>query len=104
MSNLVVRRGREIGIRMALGARPEDVLWLVALESVGLSFIAIAGGLAGAWAITRYLTSILYGVTALDAPSFALAPVVLLAAVLAATIGPARRAAKVDPMRSLREE
>ena len=104
MSYLVVRRGREIGIRIALGARPEDVLRLMAIESAGLSFTAIGAGLAGAWALTRYLKSILYGITALDAPSFALAPVVLLAAVLAATIGPARRAAKVDPIRSLREE
>lgn len=104
MSYLVVRRGREIGIRIALGARPEDVLRLVAIESVGLTFTAIGAGLAGAWALTRYVKSILYGITALDAPSFALAPVILLAAALAATIGPARRAAKVDPIRSLREE
>jgi putative ABC transport system permease protein len=104
MSYLVAQRGREIGIRMALGARPADVLRLVAMESVGLSFIAVAAGLAGAWALTRYVMSILYGITPLDAPSFGLAPVALLAAVLAATIGPARRASKVDPIRSLREE
>jgi putative ABC transport system permease protein len=104
MSYLVVRRGRELGIRIALGARPEDVLRLMAMESIGLSVTAIGAGLGGAWALTRYLKSILYGITALDAPSFALAPVLLLAAVLAATIGPARRAAKVDPIRALREE
>ena len=104
MSYLVARRGREIGIRMALGARPADVLWLVAMESVWLSFIAIGAGLAGALALTRYVKSILYGITPLDVPSFGLAAVVLCAAVLAATIGPARRAAKVDPIRSLREE
>jgi ABC-type antimicrobial peptide transport system permease subunit len=104
MSYLVARRGREIGIRMALGARSADVLRLVAMESVGLSFIAIAAGLAGAWALTWYVKSILYGIAPLDAPSFVLSPVVLWAAVLAATIGPARRAAKVDPIRSLREE
>src|SRR5262249_20026066 len=63
---------------MALGARPADVLRLVAMESVGLSFIAIGAGLAGAWALTRYLKSILYGITPLDAPSFSLAPVILL--------------------------
>jgi ABC-type antimicrobial peptide transport system permease subunit len=104
MSYLVAQRGREIGIRIALGARPEDVLGLVTLESAGLSFVAIGAGLAGAWALTRYARSILYGITALDGPSFALAPVVLLAAVLAATIGPARRAAKVDPIHALRED
>jgi ABC-type antimicrobial peptide transport system permease subunit len=104
MSYLVTQRGREIGIRMALGARPEDVLRLVTTESVGLSFIATAAGLAGAWALTRYLKSILYGITPLDALSFGLAPVALWAAVLTATMGPARRASKVDPIRSLREE
>jgi putative ABC transport system permease protein len=104
MSYLVSQRSREIGIRMALGARPADVLRLVAMESAGLSLVAIAAGLAGAWALTRYIKSILYGVTPLDASSFALAPVVLLAAVLAATIGPARHASKIDPIRSLREE
>jgi predicted permease len=103
MSYLVARRGREIGIRMALGARPADVLRLVAMESVWLSFIAIGAGLAGTLALTRYVKSILYGITPLDVPSFGLAAVVLWAAVLAATIGPARRAAKVDPIRSLRE-
>jgi predicted permease len=104
MSYLVARRRREIGIRIALGARPKDVLRLMAMESVGMWLIAIGAGVAGAWALTRYIKSILYGITALDTPSFALAPVVLLAVVLAATIGPARRAAMVDPIRSLREE
>ena len=104
MSYLVVRRGREIGIRIALGARPEDVLRLIARESAGLSIAATAIGLAGGWTLTRYANSILYGTSALDAASFALAPVVLLAAVLAATIPPARRAAKLDPIRSLRDE
>jgi hypothetical protein len=68
------------------------------MESAGL-FTAIGAGLSGAWALICYTKSILYGITPLDAPSFGLALVALLAAVLAATIGPARRASKVDPIR-----
>jgi putative ABC transport system permease protein len=89
---------------MALGARPDDVLGLVLRESAWLSAMAIPAGFAGAWALTRYAKSMLYGITTLDAASFAIAPVVLLLAVLAATIGPARRAARVDPITALREE
>ena len=104
MSYMVARRSREIGIRMALGARPDDVLGLVLRESAWLSAVAIPAGFAGAWALTRYAKSMLYGITTLDAASFAIAPLVLLLAVLAATIGPARRAAHVDPITALREE
>jgi ABC-type antimicrobial peptide transport system permease subunit len=104
MSYIVSRRSREIGIRIALGARPEDVLRLIVVESAALSFIAIGVGLAGAWALTRYAKSMLYGITALDGPTFALAPLVLLLSVLAATLAPARQASKVDPIASLRDE
>jgi len=104
MSYLVTRRTREIGIRMAMGARPADVLRLLVVESVALVAVASAAGLGGAWALTRYVKSMLYGVTALDAPSFLLAPILLGAIVLAASLGPARRAAEVDPVTALREE
>jgi putative ABC transport system permease protein len=104
MSYLVTRRAREIGIRMALGARPEDVLRLMMRETASLSALAIAVGLTGAWALTRYAKSMLYGVTTLDAPSFTLAPLVLLLSALAATIGPACRASRADPIAALREE
>jgi ABC-type antimicrobial peptide transport system permease subunit len=104
MSYLVTRRGREIGIRMALGARMEDVLGLVLRETAWMAGFAVGGGLVGAWAVTRYARSMLYGVTALDGPSFVMAPVVLLAAVLVATVGPAWRACRVDPVAVLREE
>ena len=104
MSYLVTRRTREIGIRMAMGARPGDVLRLVMGESCVLIALGVVAGLVGAWGLTRYAQSLLYGVAPLDGPTFALTPVVLAAAVLAATLGPALRAARVDPTRALRDE
>ena len=104
MSYLVTGRTREIGIRMAMGARPGEVLGLVMGESMALVAIAVMAGLGGAWALTRYVKSMLYGVTALDVQTFALTPVLLGAIVLLASMGPARRAARVDPMQALRDE
>ena len=104
MSYLVARRTREIGIRVAMGARPADVLSMVMGESALLVLAAIVSGLGGAWALTRYVRSMLFGVTELDATTFALAPVLLSIIVLIACLGPARRAVRVDPMTALREE
>lgn len=104
VSYLVTRRTREIGIRMALGARPDDVLAMVIGETMILVLLAIGAGLGGAWALTRYLRSMLYGVTELDAQTFGLAPVLLAIVVLAACWAPARYAARIDPMRALREQ
>ena len=104
MSYLVTRRTREIGIRMAMGARAEHVLRLVTGESIALVAIAAIAGLGGAWMLTRYLKSMLYGVTALDGPTFVITPLVLAAIALAASLAPARRAARIDPVVALREE
>jgi len=104
MSYLVTRRTRELGIRIALGARPEDVVRHVLGENLVLVLVAVAAGLGGAWALTRYLKTMLYGVTTLDAPTLAVAPAILAATVALASLGPARRAARVDPMTALREE
>ena len=104
MSYLVTRRTREIGIRMAMGARPEQVERLVLGESVALAVVAAAAGLGGAWGLTRYLKSMLYGVTELDAATFLAMPLVLLCVAVAASLVPARRASRVDPMTALREE
>ena len=101
---LVARRTREIGIRMAMGARPADVLGMVIGETMVLVLVAIAFGLGGAWALTRYIRSMLYGVTELDATTFSLAPVMLATIVLIACLAPARHAAHIDPMGALREE
>jgi putative ABC transport system permease protein len=104
MSYLVTRRTREMGIRMALGARPQDVMRQVMRENLTVVCVAIVAGLGGAWALTRYLETLLYGVTALDPPTLAIAPIVLTVTVVLASLGPARRAARVDPMTALREE
>jgi putative ABC transport system permease protein len=104
MSYLVTRRTRELGIRIALGARPEDVMRHVLGENLMLVLVAVAAGLGGAWVLTRYLKTMLYGVTTLDTPTLAVAPLILAATVIGASLGPARRAARVDPMVALREE
>jgi predicted permease len=104
MSYLVARRTREIGIRVAIGARPSDVLAMVFGEILMLVVLAAGLGLGGAWALTRYIRSMLYAVTNLDAATFALAPILLAAIVLIATLAPARHAVRIDPMRALRED
>ncbi|MBV9771194.1 MAG: ABC transporter permease [Bryobacterales bacterium] len=104
MSYLVTRRTREIGIRMAMGARPADVLGMVLGETALLVLLAISAGLVGAWALTRYIRSMLYGIGALDTTTFVLTSVLLAAIVFVASLGPARRAVGVDPMTALREE
>ena len=103
-SYLVTRRTREIGIRVAMGARPGAVLGMVLGEALVVVLLAAGAGLGGAWALTRYIRSMLYNVTELDAVTFCLAPVLLAAIVLVASFAPARYASRVDPMRALREE
>jgi putative ABC transport system permease protein len=104
MTYLVARRRREIGIRLAVGAQPVQIVNMVTGESFLLILIALAAGLAGAGAVTRYLKSILYGVTALDAVSFTATPLFLAAIALTASFFPARKAAETDPTVILREE
>jgi len=104
MSYLVNRRTREIGIRIALGARPDQVMRQVVAESAALAAAAILAGMAGAWSLTRYLHSMLYGIAALDAPTFAAMPILLAAIAVSASFAPARRAAQTDPISALRQE
>ena len=104
LSYLVTRRTREIGIRIAMGARPGEVQRLVVEESAVLAGMSVLVGLGGAWALTRYLQSMLYGVTALDGATFAIMPVVLIALAIASSVMPAWRASRIDPMTALREE
>ncbi len=104
MSYLVTRRTREIGIRMAMGARQTDVLRMVLGETTVLVVLAIVAGLGGAWALTRYIRSMLHGVSELDPMTFAVTSVFLAVIVLIASFGPALRAVRVDPMTALREE
>ncbi len=104
MSYLVARRTREIGIRMALGARRGDVFGMVMGETARLVLLAIAIGFAGAYALMRYLRFMLYGVNGFDAGTFLLTSMVLAMIVLIASFGPARRAVRVEPMTALRDE
>src|SRR6185503_17574974 len=104
LSYFVTERTREMGIRMALGARRGNVLGLVIRQGLRLALLGIAVGLAGAWALTRLMSGLLFGVTPTD--SVTLASVVLTLAIVAllACYLPARRATKVDPRVALREE
>jgi predicted permease len=104
MAYSVSRRTREVGIRMALGARGRDVLRLVLGEALVLVACGVALGLAGAWAASRLLSGFLYGVSTTDPVAFIGTTAVLAAAALLACLIPARRATKVDPMVALRYE
>ncbi len=104
MAYTVTQRAREFGVRLALGARPADILRLVLTQSATLALTGALIGLAAAWLATRTLRSLLFHVPTRDIVSFTLSAVVLATVALAASYLPARRAARVDPISTLRAE
>jgi putative ABC transport system permease protein len=100
----VARRTQEIGVRVALGAQRGDVLRLVVGEGARLAFLGVAIGIAVSFAITRFISSLLFGVSSTDPLTFASVAALLSLAALAASYVPARRAMRVDPMVALRYE
>jgi ABC-type antimicrobial peptide transport system permease subunit len=104
MSYSVSRRTREIGIRLALGAQMGEVQGLIVRQGMLLTLIAVAVGLAAAWAVAKLSASILYGVRPHDAATFIAVPLFLAAVAFLACWIPSRRAASVDPLTALRHE
>ena len=104
MSYLVSQSTHDIGVRIALGAQPGNIVGLVVRQGMELAAIGIVGGLIGAMVLTRVMAGLLFGVTATDTVTFSAVVLILAAVAFAATVIPARRATRVDPMVALREE
>nr|MBA2306068.1 FtsX-like permease family protein [Acidobacteriota bacterium] len=100
----VAARTQEVGIRMAVGAQPRGVIWLVLREAMVLSAVGIALGMGGAYAVARAMQSQLHGVTPADLASFAAAPLAVWVATTLAAWIPGRRAARIDPVTALRND
>ena len=102
LSYTVRQRTREIGLRMALGADPSQMLRMVLRQGFSIAAMGVATGIVAVAGLTRVLGSLLYGVEPLDGLTFALVAVVMMAAALLASYLPARQAAKLDPTAALR--
>ena len=103
VSYSIATRSRELGLRMALGAQHREVLGLLLGESLGLVLPGLAAGCALAFALTRLMAALLYGVNALDPATYSGAAIFLLLVTIASVYLPARRAMRIDPMQALRE-
>jgi ABC-type antimicrobial peptide transport system permease subunit len=104
MAYVVSQRTREIGIRLALGAQPTTLKRMFVLDALARVAVGVVVGLVAASALTRLMSSLLYGIGPLDAPTYLAALVVLLTAAAFASYVPARRAASIDPVETLKTE
>jgi putative ABC transport system permease protein len=104
MAYNVTQRTHEMGVRMALGAARSDVLSMIVRETLAMTSIGLALGLAGALGASRFLASMLYGVSAQDPVTLAAVSIVLAAVAAVAGWIPARRATRADPMVALRDD
>ena len=104
MSYVVRQRSREIGTRVALGATRRDIVWLVMRQGAGIAAFGALIGLAAGLMAARSLASMLFGVSAADPVTLGLAPLVLVVTTMAACYLPARRAAAIDPARTLADQ
>jgi putative ABC transport system permease protein len=100
----VSQRTQEIGVRLAIGAERRDVLTLVVGGGMKLALVGVAIGLAGALALARFVTTMLFNVTPFDPPSYLVTAGLLLAIAAVACVVPARRAMNVDPIVAIRQE
>jgi ABC-type antimicrobial peptide transport system permease subunit len=104
MAYLVSQGARELGIRMALGATPRRILMMVVRHGLAVAAVGVGIGLAGAFALTRLMRRLLFGTEATDPLTFTAIALLLAAIALVASLVPALRAARIDPMISLRSE
>jgi putative ABC transport system permease protein len=104
LSYAVTERTREMGVRLALGARPRDLLRLVVGQGLRLTFIGLVIGVCASFALTRLIAKLLFGVSATDPLTFVMIPLLLTGVALLACWIPARRATRVDPLAALKHE
>jgi putative ABC transport system permease protein len=104
VSYSVTQRTHEFGVRIALGASPTGVLAMVIRQGALVAAVGVAAGLAAAFVLTRYMSALLFGISALDPLTFSIVTLVLCAVAMVASYVPARRATRVDPAIALRSE
>ncbi len=103
LSYTVAQRSRELAVRTALGARRADIVALIIRQGLVVTAAGLTMGLFGAFVLTRWIAALLYGITAHDRVTYIAVPILLMAVAIAASLAPALRAARLDPLRVLRD-